>query len=50
MAVRITEIGRLYARSLFGSTVTWYCRTNPPTLATSDTPGMAVSSYFRNQS
>jgi hypothetical protein len=38
---RIT--GMPYARSRSGSTSTWYCRTNPPRLATSDTPGTAVS-------
>ena len=50
IAVRIAEIGSPYARSRFGSTVIWYWRTKPPTLATSETPGIAVSSYFRNQS
>ena len=35
---------RLYARSLVGFRLTWYCRTKPPTLATSATP-----STLRNQ-
>ncbi len=39
-----------YARRLFGSTVIWYCFTKPPMLATSETPGTDVSSYFRYQS
>ena len=38
------------ARSLSGSTTTWYCRTMPPIVATSATPGTVCSSYFRNQS
>ena len=38
------------ARNLSGSTVTWYWRTMPPTVATSDTPGRLCSSYLRNQS
>ena len=50
MAERMAEMDRSYARSRFGSTVIWYWRTNPPTLATSETPGTAVSSYLRNQS
>ncbi len=33
--------GRLYAASALGLTVTWYCRTWPPTVATSATPGTA---------
>ena len=50
MAIRTSEIGRLYARSLDGSTVTWYCFTNPPTEATSATPSTEVSWYRRYQS
>ena len=38
------------ARSLSGSTTTWYWRTMPPIVATSATPGTVCSSYFRNQS
>src|SRR5574338_712807 len=43
-------IGTPYARSLAGSTVTWYCLTNPPMLATSATPGTEASPYRRYQS
>ena len=43
-------IDRLYARRRLGSISTWYCFTNPPMLATSDTPGTEVSSYRRYQS
>ncbi len=38
---RITGIRN--ARSFSGSTSTWYCLTKPPRLATSETPGTAVS-------
>ena len=49
-ASRIRAAGIPKARSRFGSTVIWYWRTNPPTLATSAMPGTALSSYLRNQS
>jgi len=32
------EIGTPYAASRLGSTFTWYCRTKPPSGATSATP------------
>ena len=54
LASRIAAItlasGRLYARSRAGSTTIWYCRTMPPTVATSATFGTDFSSYLRNQS
>ena len=37
------ESGMLKARSLSGSNRTWYCRTKPPMLATSATPGTVLS-------
>ena len=36
-------IGMPYAWSRAGSTSTWYCFSKPPTVATSATPGTAVS-------
>ena len=42
--------GMPYARRRLGSTVIWYWRTKPPTLATSATPGTAFNWYLRNQS
>ena len=39
-----------YARSLSGSSTTWYWRTMPPTLATSATFGTVFNSNLRNQS
>ena len=47
MARRTCASGRSYASSFIGSTVTWYCLTKPPMLATSLTPSTAVSSGFR---
>ena len=43
MTSRTGDSGMPKARSLRGSTVTWYCWTKPPTLATSATPGALVS-------
>ncbi len=37
------ETGIRKARRRLGSTSIWYCRTTPPTLATSATPGTALS-------
>src|SRR5262245_2030537 len=49
-AMATSEIESLYALSFVGSTVTWYCFTNPPTEATSDTPSTEASWYRRYQS
>ena len=38
-AATTLEIGTPYAARRLGSTFTWYCRTNPPSGATSATPG-----------
>jgi hypothetical protein len=35
--------GIRYEASALGLTVIWYCRTWPPTVAISDTPGTACS-------
>ena len=43
MAATTWSSGRLYAASRLGSTVIWYCFTNPPMDATSATPGTACS-------
>jgi len=43
MAVTTWSSGRLNAARRLGSTVIWYCRTNPPIEATSATPGTACS-------
>ena len=43
-------MGMLNAWSRLGSTWTWYWRTNPPSGATSATPGTDLSWYLRNQS
>ena len=41
LITRVTGIP--YASSFAGSISTWYCFSKPPTLATSETPGTAVS-------
>ncbi len=50
MALITRVMGMPYPWSFAGSRSTWYCFSNPPIEATSDTPGTAVSAYRRFQS